>query len=176
MKSYQDSIFPIIYWGLIFSGTKEKSVRAQSKKRDFKIFRASYLPMSFQQLLQNSTTAGFLLHVYDSVMCSCGVRQEREAICGFPINPVLILGSKESANFILFSSDLRRKGMLLGTLLNYSFILVLVFPWISTLVLAKLCRVNWNDWESRHHWTSLPFPRAALRKWRLQKYYHISCK
>lgn len=128
MKSYQGSIFPIIYWGLIFSGTKEKSVRVQSEKRDFKIFRASYLPMSFQQLLQNSTTAGFLLHVDDSVMCSCGVRQEREAICSFPINPVFILGSKESANFILFSSDLRRKGMLLGTLLNSSFILVLVFP------------------------------------------------
>lgn len=72
-------------------------------------------------------------------MCSCGVRWEREAICGFPINSVLILRSKESANFILFSSGPKKEENVIRHFGKF-------FLYSSSVFSPELLHWDWQDY------------------------------
>lgn len=112
MESHQDTIFPIIYQGLIFLEQKQRQWEyILEKKREFLRFLGQVTSQCHSSsCCKTAPLVGFLLPVDDLIMCSCGMWREREAICGFPINSVLILGSKESANFILFSLGPKKEG------------------------------------------------------------------
>lgn len=128
LESCQDNIFPITYCALIFLEQKEGQWKHSLKKRDFKIFRASNIPVSFQELLQNNTTAGFCLPADDFVMCSCGVWWKEKLFVAFPLIQSSFWEVRNQQTLSCFHQELRRKGMLLCTLANSSFILALFFP------------------------------------------------
>lgn len=110
--------------------------------------------MSFQQLLQNSTTVGFLLPEDNLVMCSCGMWREREAICGFPINSVLILGSKESAKFILFSLGPKKEGNVMRQFGKFFLYSISIFP---------LELLHWY-WQNYAGWIEM-IEKAIITEW-----------